>query len=554
MKNNTILKSLLISAAIAVAIPFNPANAQENASGFSWQNLPKAQLPMFKIDTFNIAKYGAKPAEMKLNTEIINKVINDCSMHGGGVVMIPAGAWITGPVVLKSKVNLYLAKGSVLVFTSDKDQYPLVKGNFEGLVTYRNQPPVSGTDLENIAITGSGIIDGNGDAWRALGIAQAPATIWAERVNSGGVLSDDGKSWFPSAQFKKGQDLSKKGVIDKFTTISEFASVKDFLRPNLVVVTNCKQVLLEGVTFQNSPAWCIHPLMCSDLTIKRITVKNPEWAQNGDGIDIESCKNVVLANSVFDCGDDGICIKSGKDEQGRKRGMPTENVTIHDDTVYHAHGGFVIGSEMSGGAKNIYAYHCTFIGTAKGLRFKTARGRGGLVSNIYVKDIYMKNIIQEAILFDMYYFTKPPRAGEAAPVFAVNETTPRFQDFYISDVRCEGAEKGIFVRGLPEMSIKNINFQNIDLKAKTAVEIIEADGIHLKNIQLNASHTNPVVFIENSSNVTFNDLDAGQKSDVMFSIAGERSKNISASDIKTKKVTDMARFTNHADKTVLTIQ
>jgi polygalacturonase len=258
----------------------------------------------------------------------------------------------------------------------------------------------------------------------------------------------------------------------------------------------------------------------------------------------------VEGNS-FECGDDGICIKSGKDEQGRLRGMPTENVTIRNDTVYHAHGGFVIGSEMSGGARDLFVYDCIFIGTDKGLRFKTSRGRGGVVSNIYVKNIRMKDIVQEAIYFDMYYFAKPPGPGEKTPVVVVNEGTPQFRDFYISDIKCEGAQKGVFVRGLPEMSITNINLSNIDLRVNTGVEIIEAQDIHLYNINVAAKQSKPVILIANSNNVDFKQLTVPPNSNTLFSISGERTKNITASEVKAPGVETMAKFDDHAGKNAL---
>jgi polygalacturonase len=535
-------------------LPNKGANAQKVSSGiYSWDHLPMAQLPVFKKDTFNIIEFGAlnSPA---LNTKSIQAAINRCSENGGGVVQIPKGNWVTGPIQLKSNVNLHISKDAVLEFSKDKNLYPLVSGSFEGLETVRSRAPLSGENLENIAITGEGMVEGNGDVWRPLGKDKQTDAQWAKKVSSGGVLSDDGKTWFPSAGSKLGQEMSKSGSLSHLKTIVDFMPIKDYLRPNLLVLTRCKSILLEGTTFKNSPAWCLHLLMCTDLTLNRVNVNNPSWAQNGDGLDLESCKNVLVTHSVFNCGDDGICIKSGKDQEGRTRAMPTENVTIQNDTVYHAHGGFVIGSEMSGGAKNIFVSNCTFIGTDKGLRFKTARGRGGLVSDIYVKDIDMRDIVQEAIYFDMYYFTRSPKPGEIAPVFPVDQTTPRFQNFYISRIRCVNAEKGIFVRGLPEMSIRNINFDNIDLTVKTGVEIIDADGIRLKNIRVMASRTNPVVSIENSCNVDFKGLDTGPTGVLLFNIAGSRSKNISASKIKPNGINAISKFTDHADKTILIVQ
>ena len=353
-----------------------------------WDNLPVIIEPKFKQDTLSIATFGAIADGNTLNTKAINATIDALSKKGGGVVVVPNGLWLTGPLVLKNNINLYLATGATLLFTKDFDQYPLVKANWEGLPQMRNQSPISATDATNIAITGKGIIDGNGDAWRMVKKDKLNETQWKKLVASGGVLSTDKKTWYPSEQSVKGSKLSNPGAISPEKDDAFYASIKNFLRPNLLLLTNCKNILLEGVTFQNSAAWCLHPLMSENITVRNITVKNPWYAQNGDGIDVESCKNVLIENSIFDVGDDGLCIKSGRDADGRKRGMPTENVIIRGCTVYASHGGFVIGSEMSGGARNIYVSNCTFIGTDIGLRFKTTRGRGGVVEDIFIKDIY----------------------------------------------------------------------------------------------------------------------------------------------------------------------
>lgn len=454
------------------------------------QTLPAVQQPRFKKDTFNIVRFGAKPDGVTLNTQSINNAIQACSQKGGGVVVIPSGLWITGPLVLKSNVNLHLQQNALLQFTKDKQQYPLVEGNWEGLPQMRNQSPISATGQINIAITGKGIIDGGGEAWRMVKKEKLTESQWKKLVASGGVLGDNKTSWYPSESFVKGSNMKNPGVVEPGKTPEFFNSIKDFLRPNLLVLANCKKILLEGVTFQNSPAWCLHPLMSEDLTVRNITVNNPWYAQNGDGIDVESCKNVLIENSTFDVGDDALCMKSGRDEAGRKRGMPTENVTIRNCTVYHAHGGFVIGSEMSGGVRNIVVTNCTFMGTDIGLRFKSTRGRGGIVEKIYIDGIAMKNIPAEVILFDMYYMSKDPvpLSGEkdkpAVVLQPVTEATPQFRDFRIRNVVCNGAEKGIFIRGLPEMHVKNIQLENMVLQAKHGIEYSEATNVQFKNIRL----------------------------------------------------------------------
>jgi polygalacturonase len=503
--------------------------------------LPVVTEPVFKKDTFNIEKYGAKNNGLTLNTKSIQNAINDCSSRGGGVVVIPAGLWLTGPLELKSNVNLHLEKNTTLLFTDDKNQYSLIESNWEGLPAVRNQSPISGTNLENIAITGGGIIDGNGDAWRAVKKDKLTETQWQKLTASGGVISEDGKIWYPSAQFMKAAKLDKPGILSNGKSISDYKDYKDFFRPNLLVLTNCKKILLQGPTFQNSAAWGLHPLMCENLTVRDVYVKNPWYAQNGDGIDVESCSNILIENSTFDVGDDGICIKSGRDEEGRKRGMPTQNLIVRNCVVYHAHGGFVIGSEMSGGVKNIFVENCTFIGTDIGLRFKTRRGRGGIVENVFIRNISMKDIVGEAILFDMYYMAKDPivLAGEKretpkVEIFPVNESTPQFRNFKIDHVVCNGAEKAIFIRGLPEMSIRDIYFNDITIQAGKGIEVAEGKNIIFKNLHLVIEETKPLVNLCNSEKIFIDGMEYNS-ADLLFNVSGNKSADIKVTNTDSSK-------------------
>jgi unsaturated rhamnogalacturonyl hydrolase len=484
----------------AATLVYTAVSAQYNAV--------KNQVPVFKKDTASIAAFGAVPDGLTLNTMAINNAINALQKKGGGVVLVPKGLWLTGPIVLKSNINLHVQQGAILLFSPDFNQYTLVQGNWEGLKQMRNQSPISATGATNVAITGKGIIDGNGGVWRQVKKEKLTEGQWKKLLAGGGILGEDKKTWYPSASNFKGNNEKNPGVISPEKTAAYYQSVKDFLRPNMIVFTECKNILWEGVTFQNSAAWCLHPLMCDNLIVRDIKVKNPWFAQNGDGIDVESCNNVLIENSIFDVGDDALCMKSGRDEAGRQRGMPTQNVTIRGCTVYSAHGGFVIGSEMSGGVRNIDVKNCSFIGTDIGLRFKTTRGRGGVVENINISDIVMKDIPGEAILFDMYYMSKDP-----VPVFGEKQdmpvierkpldiTTPSFKNFKISRVYCDGAEKAIFIRGLPEMQISNIHLKDMAFSANKGIEIQEANGITLSNIDLKLKDTNSTIKVQQSTGV-----------------------------------------------------
>ncbi len=447
--------------------------------------LPKIKETAFRRDTYNIVRYGAKPDGTTLNTTAINQAIDMANRAGGGVVVVPTGLWLTAGIVLKSNVNLHLDKGAFVLFTDDKDAFPLVVATYEGVETMRCQAPISATDAENVGVTGEGVFDGNGQVWRMLKRSKVNELEWKKiTALKGGVFDEKKETWYPSEKMLKGTQWYKPGSL--MASKEEYETIHDFLRPNMVVLNRCKRVLLEGVTFQNSPAWTMHPLLTDHLTIRNITAKAGSFAQNSDALDLESCRNVLVEGCNFQVGDDGITLKSGRDEFGRKRGVPTENVIIRDTKVYEAHGGFVIGSEMSGGVRNIFVSNCTFMGSDIGLRFKTTRGRGGVVENIYISDIWMSDIPNEAILFDMYYNGKEAAEALKNPqgdMKPVTEATPQFRNVFIRNVVCRGAKYGVYIQGIPEMAVQNVVIENSVLQAKNAFFSSNADGIQIKNVQ-----------------------------------------------------------------------
>jgi len=544
------IRQLITVPFLATVLSF-PAFSQTTT--YSWSNLPKAELPSFKADTFNIIKYGAKADGLSLNTQSINAAIIDCSTKGGGVVLIPPGIWITGPIVLKNNVNLHISRSALLQFTADKSQYKLVQGNFEGHKAVRNESPISGESLTNIGITGEGVIDAHGEAWRAMGKDRVTEEAWKQLITKG-LLSADGKMWYPSESYAKGARNSKGNDIAGEKNVAELQEMKDFFRPNMLVLTNCNKVLLQNTTFQNSPAWCLHTLLCENLTFDGVRVRNLPNAQNGDGMDIESCSYVKVENCTLDCGDDGICIKSGKDEEGRKLGKASQYIVIQNNVVYEAHGGFVIGSEMSGGAHDIFVSDCTFIGTDNGLRFKTARGRGGVVENIFIKNIRMRDIGHDAILFDMYYYAKVPTLAQTngkVDIPAINDGTPQFRKFYINNLVCDGADRAMLIRGLPEMSIKDIYLDNVTIKARKGADIIEAKNINMKHVVLNCDETKPLFNIENSQQISFDEIRSTRPTELFFSINGDRCKQINANSTNVTEAKSQASYNYGADSSVL---
>ena len=472
--------------------------------------MPEVTAPSIPDNSVSIVDFGAVGDGYTLNTQAFADAIASLAEKGGGRVIVPAGVWYTGPIIFKDNTELHLEHNAMIVFSDDKTLYPLHQIAFEGLDTWRCISPLTAINVKNVAITGFGIIDGNGDGWRAVKIDKLTPPQWKKKVASGGVLSDDGKTWYPSESYKFGATTGADQNVSTWAkTKEDFEQMHDFLRPVLLAFHYCENVLLEGVTFQNSPCWHLHPAMCTNLIVKDITVRCPDYAQNGDGIDVESCKNVIITGSKFDVGDDGICIKSGKDKAGRDRGIPCENIFVDNCVVYHGHGGFVVGSEMSGGVKNVIVSNCTFAGTDVGLRFKSTRGRGGVVENIRIDGISMYDIQTDPLLFDLFYGGKSASEaladgddGEVSDVPAkpVDETTPAFRDIHISNIVCRGALRAMFFNGLPEMNVERVTVENAKLYAKNGAQLNESTDVVLRNVHV-IPEKGPALLLNNVKNL-----------------------------------------------------
>lgn len=506
--------------------------------------MPEVQIPKFKADTLSITDFGAIPNTEELCTAAINNAITKASQSGGGVVIIPAGLWTTGPIKMKSNVNLHTKNGAFISFTADLNQYQLIESYFEGNKVLRCESPIMGVDLENIAITGEGIFDGNGSAWRPVKIGKMTSGQWQELIQSGGVLSKDGKIWYPSEGAFIGNE--EKNKLPKTPTAENMKPYKQALRPVMVSLVNCKKLLLDGVTFQNSPAWNLNPLLCEHVTLSNLTIRNPWYSQNGDGLDLESCRIGTVTNCRFDVGDDAICIKSGKDKEGRERGKPTEFFVITDCVVYHAHGGFTIGSEMSGGVKNIFAKNLTFNGTDCGLRFKSVRGRGGVVENIWMEDIRMNNIPTDAINFNLYYFEKAikedPKTGEVTvEKNPVSEETPAFKNMYFKNIYVNGAKQALKIMGIPEMPVQNLQFKNMIIRSDVGIQMNYAKNIDFQNIDLRLEKPGIAASISNSQNVNIESFKATGENQ-LFWAGGLATKDISVKTNGEKMTFDIVKL------------
>jgi len=428
--------------------------------------MPEVTAPTFPNRLVNLRDFGAVGNGTQLCTEAFEKAIKTLSEQGGGRLVVPRGVWFTGPIVLRSNIDLHLEQGAIILFSGDISLYPVVETVYEGKVTRKCQSPISGQDLLNVAITGRGVIDGNGQNWRPLKRWKVTDKQWEKLTSDGGVMSKKKDLWYPSEDHIR-------------------------LRPVLLHLNNCRNVLIQNVALQNSPAWNIHPLMCENIIIDGVTARNPFYAQNGDALDLESCRNALVVNSTFDAGDDCICMKSGKDEEGRKRARPCENVVVSGCTVFAGHGGFTVGSEMSGGIKNVLVKDCQFLGTDVGVRFKSTRGRGGVVENIFINGISMYNIIEDAIIFDMYYGGKSVtdemdgiEQGSGKTLLVPDETTPVFRNITIENIICRGASRALYFNGLPEMPIKNITLRNINISADKEGQFNYCEDVKKENVNI----------------------------------------------------------------------
>lgn len=488
--------------------------------------MPRVSEPTIPHRTFVITDFGAVSDGHTLNTDAFVAAIRACANTGGGRVLVPAGLWLTGPIELKSNLDLHLEQSAVILFSPDIEHYPLKEATYEGQKAVRRQSPLSAENCENIAITGDGIIDGSGHVWRPVKRSKLTAGQWKELVASGGVVDDEERIWYPSEEALKGPQTVRE-LSQVNADIQAYTSAGEHLRPVMVSLVNCKNVLLDGPTFQNSPAWNIHPLICENMIIRNITVRNPWWSQNGDGLDLESCRNVLVYNCSFDVGDDAICMKSGRNEAGRRRGKPTENVAIWNCTVYHGHGGFVVGSEMSGGIRNIAVRNCEFLGTDVGLRFKSTRGRGGVVENIYIENIRMTDIATDAIRFNLFYASKSlgPEASLEIPAEPVTEKTPRFQNIQMKNIICRGAKNAIYIQGLPEMPVQHIDIEDIVILADAGVTCIEADQIRFKKVSI-IPENGALYNLYNAHNITMEKMRFGSSDTAFMKLVGNKTNAI----------------------------
>ncbi|MEI6945931.1 glycoside hydrolase family 28 protein [Paraflavisolibacter sp. H34] len=422
---------------------------------------------------YNVLKYGAKNDSSKIATKAIAAAIAAASKAGGGTVYFPAGKYLTGPIHLKSNITIFIDAGAELHFSDNFDDYlPFVPSRWEGTDVTNFSPLFYANKAENIAIRGRGLINGHGKKW------------W-----------DTSEGYSEKKPRMKYQDIFDSLNKDILRPDLKGWVERGFLRPPFIQPMYCKNVLIEGITIINSPFWTVNPEFCENVTITGVTINNPH-SPNTDGINPESCRYVHISNCHISVGDDCITIKSGKDRAGRKMNVPAENYTITNCTMLSGHGGVVIGSEMSGGVKKIAISNCIFDGTDRGIRIKSARGRGGVVEDIRVDNIIMKGIRDQAIVLDLQYARTQPEP--------VSERTPAFRNIHFSNITAQ-TNQAIYIDGLEEMPVDDVTFQDIQFDAQTGATIKRAKNIEFHNVRINTKVGSSLV-AENVKRLEINGL------------------------------------------------
>ncbi|MBD5780930.1 glycoside hydrolase family 28 protein [Pelagicoccus sp. NFK12] len=447
--------------------------------------MPQLARPSFKADVFNILDFAAVEGGKVKNTEAFANAIAACADNGGGRVLVPAGKWFTGPIHLKSNVELHLAEGSEVIFSDTLEDYlPVVRVRAGSIEIYNYSPLIYARDCENIGITGPGRLNGNAEKW----------WDWKHKET---------RDYFTA---------EKRGI-----PVEEriYGKPEDAIRPSFVQLFNCRNILLEGFTIGSGPNWTIHPVFCENIIIRRVHVLTD--GPNNDGIDPDSSRNLLVEHCVFDTGDDCMVLKSGYNEDGWRAAAPTENVVMRWCTSKRGHGGLVIGSEMSGDVRNVYMYECEFEGTDRALRIKSRRGRGGIVENVWAENLVVKDMQREVVILNMDY-----GADKNA---LTNQRAPLFRNIHVSDVYGEGAPMAIRIVGLPDSLIENVTFENIRVKSTEGVYCQNATGLSFKNIDVSPEE-GPVFTFDNVNDVDITAASSASGASTFVKVLGKNSHGI----------------------------
>lgn len=422
------------------------------------QILSRIKPPVFPNRDFKITKFGAKAGVNNASTAAISRAIDACSKAGGGRVVIPAGEFLTGAIHLRSNVNLHVSKGATLKFSTDPNAYlPIVHTRWEGMELMHFSPFIYAYEQTNIAITGEGTLDGQGKSffWK-----------WHGNPRYGGN---------PEVLSQRPARARLYEMMNKNVPVGERVFGEgQYLRPQFIQPYKCKNVLIEGVTIVDSPMWEVHPVLCENVTIRRLHIAS--HGPNNDGCDPESCKDVLIEDCFFDTGDDCIAIKSGRNNDGRRINVPTENMIVRGCTMRDGHGGITVGSEISGGVRNLFAHDCTLdsadLWTA--LRVKNNAARGGKLENFYFRNIKVGQVSRAVVEIDFNY--EEGANGEHIPVM---------RNYVVEDLKCTTGNRAVDLQGLDNAPIYDVTLRNCEFGTIKNPSIIKnVKGLTLSNVKV----------------------------------------------------------------------
>ncbi|HEX2869814.1 MAG TPA: glycoside hydrolase family 28 protein [Polyangiaceae bacterium] len=408
--------------------------------------MPQPTRPSIPPGVFDIRDFGALADGKTKATSAFRQAVAKASAAGGGTVLVPPGTWLTGPIHLASNINLHVSEGATLLFSQDFSDYlPPVLTRWEGQELYGYSPLIYARDCENVAITGRGKLDGQGSAWWPWKKTQQESATKLYELVTSGVPTE------------------KRVLVDE-----------GGLRPSFIQTVGCKNVLVEGVTLTNGPFWTIHPVYSENVIVRRVRVQTN--GPNNDGCDPDSSRNVLIEDSFFSTGDDCVVIKSGLNEDGWRVGKPSENIVVRRLRGEAGHGGVVIGSEMSGSVRNVWVTDSEFVGTDRGLRIKSMRGRGGVIENVFYENVRHRDIRLMVVELTTFYGSSTLKPKTVTP--------PTIRNIHVSNVSGRGAKQAIAIVGLAELPIRDVTFENVEIAADQGLHAVACENVHFKNTKL----------------------------------------------------------------------
>ena len=449
-KKGLLLVVLLLSALSCVNV-----SKKKEKGHTPWDKMAEViknvKEPVFLDKTYSVVEFGAVPDGTTKNTVAFKKAINTCSDNGGGIVLVPKGKYLTGPIHLENNVNLHLEEGTEILFSTDVKDYPIVMTSYEGVEIMNYSPLIYAKDKKNIAVTGKGVLNGQGSN-----------EYWWSWCGSKKYGWEEGK---PRQKDSLGipmlMDLSDRGV----PVTERIFGDGHYLRPTFFEPFNCETVMIQGVKIINAPFWVIHPTRCTNVIVDGVTVNS--HGPNNDGCDPEYSKNVIIKNCVFNTGDDCIAIKAGRDADGRRVGIKSENIVVQNCKMIDGHGGVVIGSEMSAGVRNVYVENCEMNSPNldRAIRIKTNTRRGGVVDGVYVRKIQVGQVREAVLKLNMHYAIYGDQKGDFMPAI---------KNVLLEDIEVEdGGKYGILAKGYEQSPIKNITLKNVNIKKVDKISSLE---------------------------------------------------------------------------------